>query len=83
MADNGLLDHDVIVAAVAGEKWAQEKVVDHFKDYIDEQVTVEKQQPDGTIRKEIDEDLRQHLIVALLEAIPNFPLNESEDNTES
>ena len=78
MADNGLLDHEVIEAAVAGEKWALEKAVEHFKDYIDEKATVEKEQPDGTIKKEIDEDLRQSLVLKLLEAIPQFPLYEPE-----
>lgn len=78
MAENGMLDYEVIKAAVAGEKWAMEKAVEHFKDYIDEQATVEKEQPDGTIRKEIDEDLRQHLVLKLLEAIPQFPLQEPE-----
>ena len=78
MADNRMLDYDVIKAAVAGEKWALDKAAEHFKDYIDEQATVEKKQPDGTIRKEIDEDLRQHLVLKLLEAIPQFPHQEPE-----
>ena len=82
MADNRMLDYDVIKAAVAGEKWALDKAAEHFKDYIDEQATVEKKQPDGTIRKEIDEDLRQHLVLKLLEAIPQFPLQEPDTKSE-
>lgn len=78
MTENNMLDYEVIKAAVAGEKWALERAVEHFKDYIDEQATVEKEQPDGTIKKEIDEDLRQRLVLKLLEAIPQFPLNEPE-----
>lgn len=78
MADERMLDYEVIKAAVAGEKWAIEKAVEHFKDYIDEQATVEKKLLDGTIQKEIDEDLRQRLVLKLLEAIPQFPLQEPE-----
>jgi len=78
VTENNMLDYEVIKAAVAGEKWALERAVEHFKDYIDEQATVEKEQPDGTIKKEIDEDLRQRLVLKLLEAIPQFPLNEPE-----
>ena len=35
-----LLDTDTIKAAVAGEKWATEKVLAHYADYIDELSTV-------------------------------------------
>ena len=31
-----LLDYETIKAAVAGEKWATEKVLAHYADYIDE-----------------------------------------------
>ena len=82
MANNEMLDYEVIKAAIAGEKWALDKAVEHFKDYIDEQATVEKKQPDGTIRKEIDEDLRQHLVRKLLEAIPQFSLQEPDTKSE-
>lgn len=30
-----LLDYETIKAAVAGEKWATEKVLAHYADYID------------------------------------------------
>ena len=36
-----LLDYETIKAAVAGEKWATEKVLAHYADYIDELSTVE------------------------------------------
>lgn len=35
-----LLDYETIKAAVAGEKWATEKVLAHYADYIDELSTV-------------------------------------------
>ena len=56
-------DYETIRDAVTGEKWALEKVLDFFFC-----------QPDGTTKEEIDEDLRQPLILKLLEAIPQFPI---------
>ena len=35
MADQTIPDYETIRAAVAGEKWAVEKVVDCYKDEID------------------------------------------------
>ena len=61
MADqNDLLDTTTIRAAVAGEKWATEKVIEHYAPFIDELA--------------VDEDMKQHLILKLLEELPNFPL---------
>ena len=40
-----LLDYETIKAAVVGEKWATEKVLAHYADYIDELSTVEIRQP--------------------------------------
>ena len=54
-----LLDSATIKAAVAGEKWATEKVIEHYTPMIDELA--------------VDEDMKQHLIMKLLEALPNFP----------
>ena len=51
-----LLDYETIKAAVAGEKWATEKVLAHYADYIDELSTVEIRQPGGKVKKVIDED---------------------------
>lgn len=40
-------DYETIRAAVAGEKWAVEKVIDCYADEIDQLATIEKKQPDG------------------------------------
>lgn len=48
-----LLDTDTIKAAVAGEKWATEKVLAHYADYIDELSTVEIRQPGGKVKKSL------------------------------
>ena len=69
-------DYETICAAVVGEKWALEKVLDCYGDEINRLSMVKKCQPDGTIKEEIDEDLRQTLIMKLLEAIPQFPMEK-------
>ena len=53
-----LLDSATIKAAVAGEKWAPEKVNEHHAPMIEEQP--------------VEEDMNQHLIMKSLEAQPNF-----------
>ena len=58
-----LLDYETIKAATAGEKWAQEKVIANYGPMIDELA--------------IDEDMRQHLIMKLLEALPDFPMDQA------
>ena len=58
-----LLDYATIKAAVAGEKWATEKVIKHYAPFIDELA--------------VDEDMKQHLILKLLEELPNFPLEQA------
>lgn len=80
MTEQKIPDYETIKAAVKGEKWALEKVVDCFSGEIDKFSTVTKPLPDGTTENEIDEDLRQTLILKLLEAIPTFPLDEVERN---
>ena len=57
-----LLDTATIKAAVAGEKWAKQKVVEHYVPMIDGMA--------------IDEDMKQHLILKLLEELPNFPMEQ-------
>ena len=57
-----LLDTVTIKAAVAGEKWAKQKVVEHYVLMIDEMA--------------IDEDMKQHLIMKLLEELPHFPMEQ-------
>ena len=71
-------DYETIRAAVAGEKSALEKVLDCYGGEINRLATIKKRQPDGTVKEEIDEDMRQTLIMKLLEAIPQFPLEEME-----
>ena len=44
-----LLDTATIRAAVAGEKWAKDKVIEHYTPMIDELA--------------VDEDMKQHLIL--------------------
>ena len=46
----------------AGEKWATEKVIKHYAPFIDELA--------------VDEDMKQHLIVKLLEKLPDFPTEQ-------
>ena len=58
-----LLDTDTIKAAVAGEKWAKEKVIEYYTPMIDELA--------------VDEDMKQHLIMKLLEELPNFPMGQA------
>ena len=57
-----LLDYTTIKAAVAGEKWAKDKVIEHYTPMIDELA--------------VDEDMKQHLIMKLLEKLPDFPMEQ-------
>ena len=54
-------EYETLRAAVAGEKWAVEKVVDCYKDEIDRLSTVAVRQPDGSTKQEINEDMRQSI----------------------
>ena len=72
------MDLHIIEAAVAGEKWALEKVLAYYADYIEELATVEIEQPDGSVKKVVDEDLKQQSRLKLLEEIPKFPLEEAK-----
>ena len=58
-----LLDTATIRAAVAGEKWAKEMVIEHYTPMIDELA--------------VNEDMKQHLIMKLLEELPNFPMGQA------
>ena len=78
MADQTIPDYETISAAVTGETWPVEKVLMCYKDEIDRQATVKKRQPDGTFKLEIDEDMRQYITMKLIEALPQFPLEEME-----
>ena len=72
------LTYEIIKASVAGEKWATEKVIAHYDSYIEELATVKEKQPDGSVRTYVDEDMKQSIILKLLEEIPNFPMEEAE-----
>lgn len=76
MDDQQMLDTKTIRAAVAGEKWATEKVLAYYEDYINELSTVEVRQPDGSVKKQVDEDMKQRITLKLLEALPSFPLKQ-------
>lgn len=39
---------------------------------------MEEQQPDGSVRTYVDEDMKQSIILKLLEKIPDFPLEKAE-----
>ena len=57
-----LLDTATIKAAVAGEKWAKQKVIEHYTPMIDVLA--------------VNEDMKLHLIMKLLEELPNFPMEQ-------
>ena len=58
-----LLDTATIRAAVAGELCTKQKVIEHYTPMIDELA--------------VDEDMKQHLILKLLEELPNFPMGQA------
>ena len=72
------LTYEIIKAAVAGERWATEKVIAHYYSYIEELATVKERRPDGSVRTYVDEDMKQSIILKLLEKIPDFPMDEAE-----
>ena len=72
------LTYEIIKAAVVGEKWATERVLRYYDDYMTELATVKERQPDGSMRTYVDEDLKQEIALKLLEEIPKFPMEEAE-----
>lgn len=76
MEEQNMPEYETIRAAVAGEKWAVEKVLECYSGEIDQLATVKRKQPDGSMKEEIDEDMRQALALKLIEAIPQFPLEK-------
>ena len=78
MAEQTMPDYETIRAAVAGEKWAVEKVVECYKDEIDKLSTIAVRQPDGSTKQEINEDMRQSITKKLIEALPQFPFDDME-----
>ncbi|MBQ3512464.1 MAG: helix-turn-helix domain-containing protein [Clostridia bacterium] len=61
------LSYDIIKAACDGDIEARNKIVEHYSDYIDE-------------LSGGDEDMRQALILKLLEEIPKFDCENPENN---
>ena len=72
------LAYEIIKAVIAGEKWATEKIMAYYDDYMTELATVKEKQPDGSVKSYVDEDLKQEIALKLLEEIPNFPMEETE-----
>ena len=72
------LTYEIIKAAVVGEKWATERVLGYYDDYMTELATVKEKQPDGSVKSYVDEDLKQEIALKLLEEIPNFPMEAAE-----
>lgn len=72
------LAYEIIKAVIAGEKWATEKIMAYYDDYMTELATVEEKQSDGSVKSYVDEDLKQEIALKLLEEIPNFPMEETE-----
>jgi len=65
-------DVQAIHAAVAGEAWAVKKVIKSYSGGIDRLCSKMEKQPDGSVKKIIDEDMRQSLITKLIKALPQF-----------
>jgi len=72
MGKDKLLNVETINAAVAGEAWAVEKVVEHYAGEINRLCTVEKKQPNGRIEKVIDEDMRQAITLKFIQSLSSF-----------
>ena len=70
--ENLLLDLQTIRATIAGEAWAVEKVAEHYSDEIDRCCTIAKRQLDGSVKKVIDQNMRQSLVMKLIESPPQF-----------
>lgn len=75
MDNQKMINYETICAAVAGEKWATETVLEHYASYIEECSTEEIPQPDGTVIRRVNEDVKQRISLKLLEEIRNFPLD--------
>jgi len=70
--NNELLDVPTINAAVAGEAWAVEKVIEHYADEINGLCTIQTKLPNGKIVKVLDEDMRQDVTLTLIESLSKF-----------
>lgn len=61
--------YDLIVAAVGGDERAMEKIIQHYEPMIEEQCGG-------------NEEVRQHIISGLVDAIRHYDLNDPEKNDE-
>ena len=73
-----LPEFEVIQAAVSGEQWAIDRIVAHYEDFINEQSMVEVTQPDGSVKRCVDEELKKRITQRLIREIPNFPMTKSD-----
>lgn len=73
--ENFPLDLPTIQAAVAGEAWAVEKVMEHYSGEINRLCIKAEKQPDGSMKKVVDEDMRQALIAKLIESLSEFEID--------
>ena len=76
MEKENIPDYETILAATRGEKWAVEKALECYSGELDKLATVKRRQTDGSVKKVIDEDMRQLLALKLIEAIPQFSLEK-------
>jgi len=70
--ENLSFDVETIRAAVAGEVWGVEKVIKHYSGEIERLCSKMEKQPDGSLKKVVDEDMRQSLVLKLIESLPQF-----------
>ena len=79
MENQKMPEYETIRAAVAEGKNGGGEVVECYqRDEIDGLSTVAVRRPDGSTKQEINEDMRQSITKKLIEALPQFPLEEME-----
>jgi hypothetical protein len=78
MIEKNMPEYGIIRAAVAGKKWAVKKVLECYSNELDRLATRKERQSDGSFKQVVDEDMRQTLALKLMEAVSQFPLDESE-----
>jgi len=67
-----LIDVRTINAAVTGETWTVQKVVEHYADEINRLSTRKRKEPDGRVIEIMDEDMRQSIILSLIKSLSHF-----------
>lgn len=73
-----LVDYKTICAAVAGEEWAINKVVEHYAPEIERQCTSVVIDQDGRSQTVVDETLKEKVTKEFIEKIREFPINMEE-----